>query len=234
MDRIIREAVKRELDAVEPPPAGPLWVRIRAGLDRAKKATVASIRSRAWVGAAVAASFLLLAWGSWGVYQSLKPAGLAEDKDYVNFAGDQAEEEMAPADSLAVDLMDDLPDWPEVQPSQPDTAFSRLPQYIDEYRLNRVMQGETAGSIPLTAAVYSSNGVKILWVNAETGLDLEQFIHDLGATLAVKVTILESDQRALYFSDSRARNGAARSTESSHYVIWDLSGTLSTADLPLP
>lgn len=233
MDRIISEAVKRELDAIEPPPAGPVWEKIRAGLDRPGNIPAASTPRRAWVGAAIAASFLLVAWGSWGIYQSLKPAD-AGDRAALSFTGERAGEEMAPVDSLAVDEIDDLPDWPEIQRSQQDTVFSRLPQYIREYQLSRVMQGETSRGIPLMAAIYSSNGLKILWVNAETDLVLEQFIQELGSTLAVKVSILESDDQALYFSDSHARNGVARSTAASHYVIWDLSGTLSTEDLPLP
>lgn len=218
-EELIKEALRRELDSIEPPPPELMWRRIQSRLGQKARAPVPLLRRIAWqrYSAAAAALFIFLL-GGLGIYRALQ----APDPSMPEITRDNGE----------VDLLgtENQPAWdfpagwtPAAEPDPPFRASSIEGDFTFEKA--RAFAG-TEGGPSFLAAVYSRDGERLLYVRAgqpEPALDL--FLAELGKALGVTVQVTASAAGRAYF-EAGGCPGLAWHADGFTEVLWALSGGL--------
>lgn len=204
-DRIIREALRRELESVVPPSSGRLWPAIRAGLETEKRAPASAAprtRSLSWRRLAAAAVFFLFIGGGLALYRSgiLFPTDLKDDALQFEISG----EEIAGMRSESATEA-----WPLTLPGgftlagtgEEDSVKGQQVRAGDDYNM----------------AVYSSGEERLLWIRASSPSDdLKEFIAAISRQLQIRIRIENEAAIKEGFLEFKAGNYPG--------IIWQESG----------
>lgn len=203
-EKIIREALRRELESASPSPSEPVWARIRAGLAQEKKESAAPLTRRLpWRRLAAAAALLLLFVGG----------GLALSRFGLLTPPDLLTGEITQLDSREESEAAEIPSDAEalLQPLKLGGGF--------------ILEKAGDGGLFLTgdhypAAVYRRGKESLLWICASSpSTDLRDFIAELSRQLEIEIEILDE------VTINRSQNSILEFTAGEHPgIAWQEEG----------
>ena len=233
-NNLIKEALRREMDSIDAPPAGRAWQNIELALE--KHRSPARQRSFVWSrAAAVAAACLVLVLGGIGIYRSFDIMPLAdfgaapEASDEVGLltvdeAADQPE--IIEEDTAREQYIQEPPVG-EVDLSPPDWPASLPGNYILGDTVTLSEEGEPG----YAGAVYYSPDVDLLLVKKETGdQELSGFLELLGVHIEADIRDIDEINGFVYFTAGEL-SGLAWHENGRYQALLVLSGEMVQEEL---
>lgn len=211
-EAIIREALRRELEAFKPPSAGNAWTGIQTAVAQEKKSlTTVSARSFSWRRLAAAAALVFLFAGGGLV---LSRSGVLTTPDLSKGSFARLDRECGEAADMASE-----------EEALPLTLHSG-------FTLEAAGAGnhfQTEDHYP--AAVYRRGDEKLLWAgHSSASTDLREFVAELGKQLGVEIKIRdeiadEERQTSLIEFTAGGRSGIAWLDAEGAQALLTLSGS---------
>jgi hypothetical protein len=224
-DEMIRAAIYRELDSIETPPVEAAWQRLQERRADAAPAA-ASHRARPWTRySALAAALLLFFFGGYGVYRTYSDSPHrallvgSPESDGVDLLATHEN------DKIEV-FSDSLADWDRVDDSRDAQG---LPDTLNGYSLEATFTKEAKSGVLYLAALYTRGDLSLVWLQSDVA-SRDQFITDLEYLLQVPLQppTLEDTRASLSVN---AFPALIWEKEGRHFLLWDLSGSTTEADL---
>lgn len=223
-DELLREALRCELNDIEPPPPEMMWNRIQDGLSRGKKAAPPRRRLNWFNFSAAAAALLVFVIGTVHLYNNLQ---LRAPQDEISIMRSESSDFFS-AGNDCTEMTDRPYDWlVPVDPSK--RASLPLPDSINEhFVLEQAGTRQGPGGEQYDMAIYSSeDDVRLFWVSAvSTDPDLLLFLVGLSTCMEVEFVTAEPTGGVLYFSVDD-RPGLAWHEDGFTYAVWVITGDLS-------
>lgn len=220
-DEVIREALRRELDGIEAPPAEAAWRRISAAL--AEGRTPAARRRFGWSRySTIAAVLLVFFLGVCGVYRAIQ----FRDFGQAETAGFQAE----PGADVAVPEEEGAEAFgSRTEKDQGERAAGWPPELYGGFIFDRPYPLDSAGETALAAALYRSEGAELLWVRGPAGgaATLQPFLDELSGLLDSPLKLLEETRggAAVAFT-CYGHPGLAWLADGTGNALWVYDGTV--------
>ncbi|HSW35267.1 MAG TPA: hypothetical protein VLH18_01550 [Candidatus Limnocylindrales bacterium] len=221
-DRVIKEAMRLELEGIEAPLAGRVWHNIEAHLEKAPASGTSLVYPWGRYTVFAAAACLLILLGSFGVLQVIRD----DDLTAYNIRPESAEEATVfQADDEVAPVTQNLPvgreaaliqDWPVL--------------LSGGFELVEVVISEDDGDMFFHKAYYRRSGETLLWIKADFGpIENVRFVENLGYHMKVLVQVNEETEGVLHFT-VEGRQGLAWLKDESNQALWDLTGTLTAEE----
>lgn len=188
-DRLIREAVKDEIESIEAPSTGLAWRKIESQVTNTRPSSAGPFRFNWSRAAAVAAACLILVLGGFGLFRNLQstvpladsyePSAAVEEVGILEFE-DEAEETF----TLEVDDSSDQPDaLPEqvIARSAPDPSPPAWSETLDgDYSFGQALLLPEAETPLYRGAIYYSDDIDLLLVKSKgTVTSMQVFLDQL-------------------------------------------------------
>lgn len=234
-DDLIREALHLELEAVEPPPADKIWLRIEAGLPSKTSDARRRFTSFNRYAALAAAACLLLVLGGAGVFQIMQVAspgaeyGRAEDAVEEVVALDAENDSISGLEYIEDDAAGTvLPSFlDEADPSPPLWNISPAEDFV----LGEAVLLKAGGRPYYHGAVYRGIEVELLWVKAKSDdQELKQFVKHLVLHLQAEPKTMEVVNGYVFFVAAE-KAGLAWQQAGRNQALWILYGFIPDEEL---
>ncbi len=240
-DQLIREALARDFESVEIPPAERSWRQIEAGLQGSAKQIKSPGANRARYAALAAAVLLVIALSSVGIIQMTDLASLvAEDEAPLSTADDKMEalqadraEEVEKEESAIAVFTEEEPlaEKPlfgiEADPSPPDWQ-EVLP---DNLIFKEAVLLSASNGLAYQGAIYAGEEEALLWVKSK--IDSEEpvdFIEILGENIQAEADSLEVVNGYIRF-EAAGQPGLVWQEEDQNQALIVISGYISIEQL---
>ncbi len=235
-DELIRQALSRDFEEIEPPSAEKAWLRIEAGLSGNKAAAIRrrSVFSR--YGAVAAAACLLLALGGIGLFQVFQQGFFTAGDDGAEMIADEAApsaaDERAQEDAVGIMVEEEQAPrsiifYAESDPAPPDWPLS----VSDHYHFDEAVLLESADRIPYSGAVYHGPEETLLLIESTvSGEEQGLFIDNIGLHLDIYTDAAEelNDWKSFV---AEGQPGLAWQKEGLNRAVLVLSGFLPPEEL---
>lgn len=239
-DNLIREALRLEINSVDPPPADQVWNRIESGLGQQPKETQRFRYGWTRYATIAAAACLILFLGGIGIFRMANYVSPTADPDRM-FISDLENDSVAKAaDDQTIGVLDvneeradcleeifvsqtadnlTTVDWPESLPGG--------------FTLEAFLKMSPEPSPVYHGAFYGDNNTELLLIEVEqTDEDLFEFITRVGSQIEFIPLFYEETNGYLYFYVDD-RPGLARETDSGYRFVLVLSGNADLEDLEI-
>lgn len=222
-DVMLREAVRQELDGVEPPPPEQMWQGIQARLAGRRPGLAASPRRRiSWRRLSAAAAVLLvLLLGGLGFYRTLDRGG---------FHFLSSSPEAGEARLLAPDKAMDSADFgEEAAPEAASIQDEWPPPAVNGFSLAQLSETETGPGESVLVARYARGAETLFWARMEAHPlpDLALFPDRLHERLDLPVTVTGEDNGLLYLAVGDSLGLAwLEAADGSLQALWNPDGAL--------
>lgn len=225
-DEVIKEALRRELDGIEAPPAEAAWRRISAAL--AARRSAAARRRFGWSRySTIAAVLLVFFLGVFGVYRAMQFRGFGQ-AETVGFRPE-------PDADAAVSEEGAETFGSRAENDQSESAAGWPPELHGGFIFDRLYPLDGAGETALAAALYRREGAELLWVRGPAGgaATPQPFLDELSGLLDFPLEIEEMRGSAAVAFTAGGRPGLAWLADSTGTgnALWVYDGTLTREEI---